>query len=81
MEADLSDLTITKLRNYSKLLKEEIRNAQTVYIRYHEAIGNAFVKVRYGKSGLFIGRGVSTDVIEATAKAYVNALSKIKAAS
>ncbi|AEG58362.1 2-isopropylmalate synthase [Desulforamulus ruminis] len=47
--------------------------------RGSEALGNAIVKVRYGESGLVIGRGVSPDVIEATAKAYVNALSKIKA--
>ncbi len=43
-----------------------------------EAIGNAIVKVRCGNNGLVVGRGVSTDVIEASGKAYVNALSKIK---
>ncbi|MFZ3171125.1 MAG: 2-isopropylmalate synthase [Carboxydocellales bacterium] len=46
--------------------------------RGSEALGNAIVKIRYGESGLVVGRGVSTDVIEATAKAYVSALSKLK---
>lgn len=49
--------------------------------RGSEALGNAFVKICYGETGLVVGRGVSTDVIEATAKAYINALSKIKAIS
>lgn len=47
--------------------------------RGSEALGNAMVKVRCGESGVVVGRGVSTDVIEASAKAYVNALSKIRA--
>lgn len=45
--------------------------------RGSEALGNAMVKVRHDETGLLVGRGVSTDVIEAAAKAYVNALSKI----
>ena len=36
------------------------------------------MKVRYGDNGLVIGRGVSSDVIEASARAYANALSKVK---
>lgn len=43
-----------------------------------EALGDATVKIRCGEMGLVVGRGVSTDVIEASAKAYINALSKIK---
>ncbi|NPV91798.1 MAG: 2-isopropylmalate synthase [Firmicutes bacterium] len=43
-----------------------------------EALGDATVKVRAGDKGLIIGRGISTDVIEASAKAYVNACSKIR---
>jgi 2-isopropylmalate synthase len=42
------------------------------------ALGDATVKVRYGDSGLVVGRGVSPDIIEASARAYVNALAKIK---
>ena len=47
--------------------------------RGSEALGDAMVKVRYGEDGLMVGRGISTDVIEASAKAYVNAMAKIKA--
>jgi len=47
--------------------------------RGSEALGDAMVKVRYGEDGLIVGRGISTDVIEASAKAYVNAMAKIRA--
>lgn len=40
-----------------------------------EALGDATVKIRY-KSGLLVGRGISTDIFEASARAYVNALAK-----
>lgn len=40
-----------------------------------EALGDATVKIRY-KDNLIVGRGISTDVFEASARAYVNALSK-----
>lgn len=40
-----------------------------------EALGDATVKVRF-KNSLIVGRGISTDVFEASARAYVNALSK-----
>ena len=45
--------------------------------RGSEALGDATVKIRCGDSGLVVGRGISTDVIEASAKAYINALSKV----
>ncbi len=41
-----------------------------------DAIGEATVKVRDG-DGLFVGRGTSTDVLEASAKAYLAAVNKI----
>lgn len=47
--------------------------------RGSEALGDATVKVRIGDNRLVVGRGVSTDVIEASAKAYLNALSKVSA--
>lgn len=40
-----------------------------------EALGDATVKVHYNNI-LIIGRGVSTDIFEASARAYVNALAK-----
>ena len=47
--------------------------------RGSEALGSATVKVRCGEAGLVVGRGISTDVIEASARAYVNALAKAQA--
>jgi 2-isopropylmalate synthase len=41
-----------------------------------EALGDATVKIRFN-NGLVVGRGISTDIFEASARAYVNALSKI----
>ncbi len=41
-----------------------------------DAVGEATVKVRDG-DGLFIGRGTSTDVLEASAKAYLAAVNKL----
>jgi len=41
-----------------------------------DAIGEATVKVRDG-DGLFVGRGTSTDVLEASAKAYLAAVNKL----
>ncbi|MFO7820202.1 MAG: 2-isopropylmalate synthase [Halanaerobacter sp.] len=41
-----------------------------------DALGEVIVKLDY-QSDIYIGRGVSTDVIEASAKAYNNALNKI----
>jgi len=41
-----------------------------------DAMGDATVKIRTNDSRLYVGHGLSTDVIEASAKAYINALSK-----
>ncbi len=41
-----------------------------------EALGEATVRVR-GDNRTFIGRGVSTDIIEASAKAYVDAINRM----
>lgn len=43
-----------------------------------EALGEAIVKIR-DNSRTFIGRGLSTDIIEASAKAYVDALNRAEA--
>lgn len=45
-----------------------------------EALGEANVRIANGKGQVFIGRGVSTDIIEASAKAYVDALNRMAAA-
>ena len=41
-----------------------------------EAVGSAIVKLR-SEGKLYSGQGVSTDIIEASIRAYVNALNKI----
>lgn len=46
--------------------------------RGKEALGEATVKVRREDCGLIVGKGISTDVIEASARAYVGALVKVK---
>ena len=43
-----------------------------------EALGEATVKIRKNEQ-IFIGRGLSTDIIEASAKAYVDALNRMEA--
>jgi 2-isopropylmalate synthase len=44
--------------------------------RGSEAQGEATVKMRHKDGRLILGKGFSTDIIEASAKAYLNALSK-----
>ena len=41
-----------------------------------EAVGSAFVKIRVGNK-VYSGNGISTDIIGASIRAYVNALNKI----
>jgi 2-isopropylmalate synthase len=43
-------------------------------------MGEANVRIANGNGKTFIGRGVSTDIIEASAKAYVDALNRMAAA-
>lgn len=44
-----------------------------------EALGEATVRIQNDAGRTFIGRGVSTDIIEASAKAYVNAINRMAA--
>lgn len=46
--------------------------------RGKDAMGEATVKIRAADTKLYVGRGLSTDVIEASARAYLNALIKVK---
>jgi 2-isopropylmalate synthase len=41
-----------------------------------DALGEATVRIKTGES-IYIGRGVSTDIIEASAKAYVDAINRM----
>ena len=42
----------------------------------HEAVGSAVVKLREG-GVLYSGNGISTDIVGASIRAYINALNKI----
>jgi len=41
-----------------------------------DAVGEATVKVRYN-GGVIVGKGISTDILEASARAYVNAINRL----
>ena len=42
-----------------------------------DALGDARVLLKNDKGETFLGRGLSTDIIEASIKAYINAVNKI----
>jgi 2-isopropylmalate synthase len=44
-----------------------------------EALGEATVKIRTD-GRIYIGRGISTDIIEASAKAYIDAINRMVSA-
>ena len=43
-----------------------------------DALGEVTVRVRY-KDGIYLGRGISTDVIMSSILAYINAINRIYA--
>ena len=45
-----------------------------------DALGEVTLKVDFGGGKLLTGKGASTDVIEASARAYLNAVSRVGAA-
>ena len=42
----------------------------------HDALGEVTLKVDFGDGRLITGKGASTDVIEASARAYLNAINR-----
>jgi len=42
-----------------------------------DALGEVTLKVDFGDGRLITGKGASTDVIEASARAYVNAVNRV----
>jgi 2-isopropylmalate synthase len=46
-----------------------------------DALGEVTIKVDFGEKELVTGKGASTDVVEASARAYVNALNRYISAS
>ncbi|MEG6616957.1 2-isopropylmalate synthase [Peptococcaceae bacterium 1198_IL3148] len=66
---------IDKITGLHLVLEEYRINAVT---GGKDALGDVTVKLRKADNGhIFIGRGVSTDILEASAKAYVNASNKL----
>ncbi|WP_031516762.1 2-isopropylmalate synthase [Desulfofalx alkaliphila] len=66
---------IDKIIGLHLVLEEYLINAVT---GGKDALGDVTVKLRKADNGkTYIGRGVSTDILEASAKAYVNAANKV----
>jgi 2-isopropylmalate synthase len=65
--------TIDRMTGNDALLEDYTLKSVT---RGSKALGEATVKLRYNDGRLVVGKGFSTDVIEASAKAYINALAK-----
>lgn len=65
--------TIDRITGNTAVLEDYALKSVT---RSSEALGEATVKLRYNGDRLIVGKGFSTDVIEASAKAYINALNK-----
>jgi 2-isopropylmalate synthase len=71
---DATYKTIERITGISGRLLEYSINAVTIG---KDAMGQAFVKVRFEEQEeAVVGQGLSTDIIEASAKAYLNALNK-----
>ena len=64
---------IEKVTGYQLKLEHFFLNAVT---GGEDAVGEATVKVRHGDS-VFVGKGISTDILEASARAYVNAINRL----
>ncbi len=74
---DASFKAIDRIAKYEVTLENYALQSVT---EGEDALGDAVVKVRWNDR-LFTGRGLSTDVVEASIRAYVNALNKIAAAA
>lgn len=74
---DASFKAIDRIAKYDVTLENYALQSVT---EGEDALGDAVVKVRW-QDRLFTGRGLSTDVVEASIRAYVNALNKIAAAA
>ncbi|MBE3581418.1 MAG: 2-isopropylmalate synthase [Thermoanaerobacteraceae bacterium] len=70
---DAAFKAIDKITRIPVCLKSYSLNAVT---GGKDAVGEVTVKVEY-QGRIFIGRGISTDVLEASARAYINAVNKL----
>ncbi|MBI5376143.1 MAG: 2-isopropylmalate synthase [Candidatus Schekmanbacteria bacterium] len=66
-------LAIEKIANVKgKLLDYSVKSVSAG----KDAIGEVFLKVKFGNGTMFVGKSTSTDIIFASVKAYLNALNK-----
>jgi 2-isopropylmalate synthase len=73
---DAAFKTIDRIaKTKGKLLDYHIRSVT----QGHDAIGEVAVKVDFGKIGEFTGKASTTDIIEASARAYLNAVNRAHA--
>ncbi|MBC7326183.1 MAG: 2-isopropylmalate synthase [Moorella sp. (in: Bacteria)] len=70
---DAAFKAIDKITGIPVCLKSYTLNAVT---GGKDAVGEVTVKIEYA-GRVFIGRGISTDILEASARAYVNAINKV----
>lgn len=71
------DATYKAIDRVTKIPVSLIDYSLKAVTRGKDALGEVNVKVEDKKGRLFSGRGLSTDVIEASALAYINAINKI----
>jgi 2-isopropylmalate synthase len=64
------DLIVQKSGHLAVYLVEAVTEGQ-------DALGEVTLKVDFGDGRLITGKGASTDVIEASARAYVNAVNRV----
>ena len=65
---------INKITGITPVLEQYSINAVT---SGEDALGEVIVKLKNGRGKIITGRGVSTDILEASAKAYINGINKI----
>ncbi len=70
---DASMRAIDRVVQRSGLLREYTVQAVT---QGHDALGEVTLKVDFGDGRLITGKGASTDVVEASARAYLNAINR-----
>ena len=64
------DLIVKRTGHLAVYLVEAVTEGQ-------DALGEVTLKVDFGDGRLITGKGASTDVIEASARAYVNAINRV----
>ncbi|MBN1521311.1 MAG: 2-isopropylmalate synthase [Candidatus Aureabacteria bacterium] len=71
------DATYKAIERISGIQVELVDYSIKSVTRGKDALGEVSLKVRSPRGSIFTGRGTSTDIIEASAQAFINALNKI----